>query len=289
MPNKRTPTAPSDPRPGNNDQVLLLDNSKYKYCYTLNNYTESDEIDIINWCKKCAIIYIVGREICPTTGTPHLQGYFRVKDKIRWTTCMNQCTAFKRARPELNTNGNDKANLEYCSKGGIFKTNMRIPKPVQSLKPEELYSWQKNVINIINQPANDRDVRWFWDDDGNTGKSKLCKYILMNYHSHVISKGRYSDIINVIFNMEDIDSDSVIVIDIPRNQSNHVSYDAIESIKNGFVCNTKYETGQKIFNPPHVLIFCNYPPDTSQLSEDRWIITKIDKPTPIDNSPTLIT
>lgn len=280
------------PRPGNNDQVLApLNNGKDKYCFTLNNYTEQDEMDIVEYCKKCSKIWIVAREICPTTGTPHLQCYVRLENKKRWTTLMNECNALRRASPRLKTKGKDHENINYCRKNGNFLTNARFQKPLKVLKPEELYPWQKEVIDIISQPANGRHVRWYWDLLGNTGKSALCKYLLVYYHSHVISKGKYSDIMNVIFNMENIDDDTIIIIDIPRNQGNMVSYDAIESIKNGFVCNTKYETGQKIFNSPHVIVFSNCPPDTSKLSEDRWIIRRIEENGPgnrglLDNDDT---
>lgn len=40
--------------------------------FTINNYTDDD----INACRTCECRYIVwGKEVSPTTGTPHLQGY----------------------------------------------------------------------------------------------------------------------------------------------------------------------------------------------------------------------
>ena len=66
------------------------------------------------------------------------------------------------------------------------------------------------------------------------------------------------------------------MFDIPRANRGHISYASLECIKNGMVCNTKYETGVKIFNSPHVFIFANFPPDDEgQLSEDRWHIMKL--------------
>ena len=68
---------------------------------------------------------------------------------------------------------------------------------------------------------------------------------------------------------------SVIVIDVPRDNGNTVSYKAIEQIKNGMICNTKYETGMKLFNSPHIIIFANMPPEEHKLSADRWKIFEI--------------
>lgn len=47
------------------------------FCWTLNNYTP-EEVDFL---EKLECQYMAfGREICPTTGTPHLQGYVYFKD-----------------------------------------------------------------------------------------------------------------------------------------------------------------------------------------------------------------
>ena len=56
-----------------------------------------------------------------------------------------------------------------------------------------------------------------------------------------------------------------------------MSYDAIESIKSGIIFNSKYETGQKMINPPHIIVFSNFLPDVSKLSEDRWNIKLINE------------
>ncbi len=47
-----------------------------RFCWTLNNYTEEDvdglQKDLAELCKFA----IFGREVCPTTGTEHLQGFW---------------------------------------------------------------------------------------------------------------------------------------------------------------------------------------------------------------------
>lgn len=92
-----------------------------------------------------------------------------------------------------------------------------------------------------------------------------------------IDEGKKGDLMNCIFN-QDMDKDNTIVVfDIPRDNGNNVSYKSIESIKNGMIFNSKYETGYKLFNPPHLIVFANSPPDKSRLSSDRWKITQLDK------------
>jgi len=45
-------------------------------------------------------------------------------------------------------------------------------------------------------------------------------------------------------------------------------YSAIEEVKTGYIVNTKYETGVKLFDRPHVIVFSNYLPDGARLSSD---------------------
>lgn len=79
---------------------------------------------------------------------------------------------------------------------------------------------------------------------------------------------------NIIFNA-DMDNCNCVMIDIPRINKDCISYASLESIKNGLICNTKYETGSKVFNSPHLIIFANSPPNECKLSKDRWKITNL--------------
>lgn len=58
-----------------------------KFVFTISNYDE----DNVNYLKDLpniqekVIVLAFGKEVAPTTGTPHLQGYIRVKDPMRFT------------------------------------------------------------------------------------------------------------------------------------------------------------------------------------------------------------
>ena len=97
----------------------------------------------------------------------------------------------------------------------------------------------------------------------------------VKYNTLYLSGGKYSDIMNLVFN-QNMNSCRGILIDIPRANKGQISYASLESIKNGMVCNTKYETGVKIFNSPHLFVFANFPPTKpEELSADRWKIFQI--------------
>lgn len=236
-----------------------------RWCFTLNNWSKEELSSIISVFDTKARLYIIGDET-GSCGTPHLQGYVEFKAKCR---PLNLFT-FKRIHWE-KAKGTREENIFYCSKQKVL-CSFGIPKPIQII--HNLYSWQKDIEDIILTEPDDRKVYWFWDDDGNIGKSAFIKYCCVIHRVAFCCGGKYSDIMNLIFNT-DMDKVNCVMFDIPRCNNGHISYSSIESIKNGLVCNTKYETGFKVFNSPHVFVFANEPPDRNQLSADRWIVTKL--------------
>lgn len=98
------------------------------WCFTLNNYTESQlgyYHNPIGWDKWSDIEYlVVGREV-GESGTPHLQGYIRFKKKVTFPTVLNVL----RGHPHIEkAKGSPKQNRTYCTKGGDFKEFGVVPK-----------------------------------------------------------------------------------------------------------------------------------------------------------------
>jgi len=61
------------------------------WVFTLNNYTEEEAQDAMNWAEANCAYVVFGWELAPTTFIPHVQGYFRLKQKnriryLRWTS-----------------------------------------------------------------------------------------------------------------------------------------------------------------------------------------------------------
>jgi len=96
----------------------------------------------------------------------------------------------------------------------------------------------------------------------------------------VVNGGKYADICNIAFNTN-WDITTMVIFDLPRTNEGKISYSALEKIKDGFITNTKYETGAIAFNKPHVVVFANFPPDLTSrdgnltLSADKWITYEI--------------
>ncbi len=90
------------------------------WCWTVNNYTDDDLKKIDDWHKAHSDSYIIyGKEVAPTTGTPHLQGYTHLTQPRAWT-------AIKKLGPRLSNikacKGSPKENITYCSKEGDVTT-----------------------------------------------------------------------------------------------------------------------------------------------------------------------
>lgn len=87
--------------------------TKANWVFTINNYTEQDLVDIPLWDTK---YHHFGKEVAPSTGTPHLQGYAVFKAPVR-------LAALKKIHPRakwMPAVGTCEQNIEYCSKEGDF-------------------------------------------------------------------------------------------------------------------------------------------------------------------------
>ena len=235
------------------------------YCFTLFNY-ETIEVEFNRQLKLISKKYIYGREICPTTNKKHLQGFIALKKPMRITELKLS------GNPHLSAClGNEEQNIKYCSKDGDI---VKYPTPVNLISA--LRPFQADIERIYFTEPDDRKIYWFWENTGGVGKSAFVKYMVVKHGCLFCDGGKKSDLINLVFNA-DMDNCRAIIWDLPRSTKGNISYSTLESIKNGLVCNTKYETGVKYFNAPHIFVFANYPPEEpDKLSSDRWEIREIE-------------
>ncbi len=250
--------------------------SAYRYCWTLNNYTETEIVSIVSTLKDLCKKYVFQEEI-GDSGTPHLQGSIWLKTKKR-------ITALKKLNQRIHWSvmRNEQASIDYCQKTDTRAPDGRIwlhgfAKPlVDPLEGKTLYQFQQNIIELIKQDPDDRKVFWYWDAQGCKGKTSLAKHICMHYNALYV-QGKATDIkfgiIDMIKKRGEID---VIIMGLPRSYEQFVSYDAIESVKDGIFYSSKYESGMCMFNSPHVIILANFEPNLEKLSKNRWVVECLD-------------
>lgn len=251
--------------------------SKY-WCFTLNNWTEAQMAQILQ-CDKINN-YIIGKEIGPTNGIPHLQGYIEFKDKIRPLEYIK----IKEIHWEKKK-GTAVQCIKYCAKDGKWESSWdpryvndcMSDKPakeakadIETIPDEDLRPWQRDILGIVLGPRDKRTIHWYYENDGNVGKTTFCKYLSLK-HKAIPLEGKKND----IFNIAEKNDSNIYLFDFERCMEEYVPYGAMEKIKNGYYMSGKYEGGIVVRNCPHVIVFANFHPDVYKLSLDRWNIQKI--------------
>lgn len=88
------------------------------YCFTYNNYTEDGITALKGWLTEQSNYACFQKEVAPTTGTQHLQGYILLKKQCRMTTIQKKLGALEIRLTLINANGTPMQNRTYCSKEG---------------------------------------------------------------------------------------------------------------------------------------------------------------------------
>jgi len=266
-----TKTPPSNPLP---KQTL-----QYKHLiFVWNNYSRDDIPTLVSVLDSLCFMYCFQQEV-GTQGTPHLQGVISLHKRARWSEFgLPKCIHWEKCE-HLSRAYLYSSALEWEGKkkryGEIWTKNYTPPKPLKLLTSDQLFSWQTDIIERIKQEPNDRDIIWIWSRKGKMGKSSFCKLLVARYSAILCGTGKFADIMNLIFKT-DMDKHNLIVFNLPRNNGNKISYSALEAMKDGLVCNTKFETGSKIFNAPHIIVFANKEPEYAKMSSDRWTVLNVD-------------
>lgn len=157
------------------------------------------------------------------------------------------------------------------------KVNEKLYKEELNKKYEHetLRKFQEEIMNIVNaekQQEEERKIHWFFEEQGNTGKSWLTKRLIANSNAIMFNTGKQQDILYAY------DNQPVVIFDLPRiSEHNENIYTTIELLKNGNYLSTKYESHSVLTKPPTIIIFSNFKPLVKTLSRDRWNIHEIQK------------
>lgn len=108
------------------------------------------------------------------------------------------------------------------------------------------------------------------------GKTTLAKHLCLKYKNEIIFlSGKANDIKYAVFEFTKKKTLRCAIFHYTRSNEQFVSYEAIESIKDGIFFNNKYESAQVIYDCPHIIVFANFQPNYGSLSKDRWKINII--------------
>lgn len=264
--------------PLGSDILVILEmssrvHSSIWWFFTWNNYNSQD-IELLAPKFKEFCEWYVFQEEKGENGTPHLQGTIKLKKKGRPIELFGIKTI------HWEKTKNIKCAITYCTKEetrvGKIYTNIQLPKAPRIIEYDILYDWQKDVIAKCLEEPDERTINWYWDANGCTGKTTLCRYLVFHHNALCVS-GKSADCKHGIIEYEKKNKlfPIIILCNVPRSNLDYINYEAIESIKDGLFFSGKYESGQVLMDFPHVFIFANEPPNLHKMSKDRWNIIEL--------------
>jgi hypothetical protein len=160
--------------------------------------------------------------------------------------------------------------------GGIIAAFNNKPRARRDEPDVDWQPWQREVLDELTTPADDRTINWLWDPHGNSGKTFLCKHMEEFNNTFVSSHANVRDAATQLREMLRVNSKILAVFfNFTRQTQEHKVYQALESFKDGFLTVQKYIGGNVNIPSPHVYVFANYMPDIYKVSLDRWYIRTI--------------
>lgn len=241
-------------------------NASKRWCFTLNNYTEEEVGSIKASIQEYCTFGTFGYEICPTTKTPHLQGYLELKLKDR---PINKKYGWGNRISWRKAKGDKQSNIHYTEKD---QDKIFIFPKQYTVEIKNWFKWELDLIQALKKAPDDRTIHWVWEKEGCAGKTVFQKWIYLNLKKRTITlSGKCDDMKNGIVQYEKTNGllPEIILINIPRVNKNFVSIAGIEQIKDMYFFCGKYEGGMVCGPNPHVIIFANERPPEGVLSEDR--------------------
>jgi len=238
---------------------VRIPSSKY-WLGTWNNYTDAEQfIDLLNGlCEKYCCQEEVG-----ASGTPHLQF------KVCFAKACRPCETIP--IKEIHWEKSRKWDgWQYCAKDDTAagKRWAKGCDPPERLEIPEMTGWQLDMLEILKQKPDHRTIYWLWEPEGNFGKSAFARYCCCTESLNAtLFGGKAADAKAGLALMKK--KPRICLLDVPRSVE-HISYTALEEIKNGVFFSSKYESGMVKMNHPHVVVLANEPPEFRKLSSDRW-------------------
>lgn len=155
----------------------------------------------------------------------------------------------------------------YCEKEGKFYRSWE--GALATFHDLELRPWQGQVIAELKE-QNQRQVTVVMGK-GNDGKSWLAKHLVAKYrYAYVPAMSNFEDYMFMAMAHENAQG---FIFDLPRAdtiQQKKAMWMAMETIKNGYLYDKRYEFKEKWIAPPKMLVFCNEWPPEEVLTQDRW-------------------
>nr|UOF78958.1 rep protein [Cressdnaviricota sp.]UOF81293.1 rep protein [Cressdnaviricota sp.] len=273
----------------------MFQNACYRWSFTFNKNDNIDQTDdefrnmhiyLTELFNDLSWKYIFQLERGEENHRLHYQGHIKLPTKLRLNGLIKST---KDRMPGTHfspdsTRGSTQAEF-YCIKrdqtyveGPWHDNSYEMPYDGRDLiEHHTFYPWQLELSTIIHGPIHPDKIMWIYQPEGGCGKSSYCKFMYFHFKYPQLIVCKPTDLMHLVFTSK---SSEAYFIDIQRtlgqDQTMDSLYSSIEQLKNGYIVNTKYVTGIKLFAKPHVVVFSNIRPDTKKLSNYKWDLYKIE-------------
>ena len=216
-----------------------------------------------------------------------LKAYVETKHPQDFEMIRNIFTMNKNYIPHVEkvTKFNRLSCIKHCSKienrvGDVWSYKLEIQNyPPDPLEGKKLRPFQQQIMDILKTDPDDRVIHWYWDFDGNTGKSAFIKHMIIKYgKKNVFPIGGQKGVIQkyMLHKLKNNESFRYLFFDLSRSDEKHFPYDIMEKLKDGIVHTGSYGGYKTFLIPtPHIIIFAHRPPKRRLISLDRWHIVEI--------------
>lgn len=126
-----------------------------------------------------------------------------------------------------------------------------------------------------------RKFLWAWEPTGGAGKSWFARWLTTAANACFLTSGKKADLAYIWKRHIDAGGNTVAIFDFARTTEDHLPWELIEQLLNGYVVSTKYQADTERTEPVRVICFANYPPPRNDksvwpLSVDRYVCCLIE-------------
>lgn len=146
----------------------------------------------------------------------------------------------------------------------------------------ELWNWQKEILSMVTVKPKRHEmtiINWIFDEQGQNGKSTLCKTLERNDSKHIAyieGLGSAKDIVETIYSKRKNGwTGRVLLINLSRGSEQFEFYNVLENLSDGSMTRLKYNGGDIRYKAYHVIVFANWAPKIERITFKRWKINKL--------------
>lgn len=158
-------------------------------------------------------------------------------------------------------------DFAYCEKDGEYYRSWE--GALGKYRDIKLKAWQGQAVADLCE-QNDRQVTVI-QSEGNDGKSWLAKHLVVKYgYAYVPAMPNFEDYMFMAMAHPEAKG---FIFDLPRAdtiQQKKAMWMAMETIKNGYLYDKRYNFREMWIEPPKMLVLANERPPREVLTKDRW-------------------